>query len=319
MSGLFLDYVTENFPTTVLPNAQCRLNVTWDDILWAAITVGRPNVFYVFGYGNASTYEAIFRWSMVRMALQQRSARGKKIVRTDLFKQMDPTEKGAVNYFLGLLMCKLFASKLLNAPWTLHLDVFRPVLNPKLIGGRSRPDMVAQSASTAQWYAFECKGRASVPGDAEKQKTKAQARRLVSVNGVSCALQVGAITFFRNDAIEFYWRDPEPGTREPIEIPDPDIGWHTYYAPAVQLVRSRGVIAMPEHRASALMPIEELDLEIGFHPEIAPALFAFDWRRARLIARERRDEFVSNGFQPDGLLVKAGQSWSERLQVSGSE
>jgi hypothetical protein len=316
VSGLFFDYENEGFPTAVLPNAQRRLNVTWDDILWAAVTVGRPDVFHVFRYGNASTHEAIFRWSMVRMALQQRGARGQKIVRTDLFKQIDPTEKGAVNYFLGLLTCKLFASKLLDAPWTLHLDVFRPMLNPRLISGRSRPDMVAQSASTAQWHAFECKGRASVPGDAEKQKAKAQAQRLVSVNGTPCTLHVGAITFFRNDAVEFYWRDPEPGAREPIEIPNPEFGWRTYWEPVVQVARSRGGVAAPEREASVLVQVQELDLGVGIHAEIAPALFASDWRRARLIARERRDEFVDEGFQPDGLLVKAGQSWSERLQVS---
>jgi hypothetical protein len=31
VSGLFLDYENEDFPTTVLPNAQRRLNVGWDD------------------------------------------------------------------------------------------------------------------------------------------------------------------------------------------------------------------------------------------------------------------------------------------------
>jgi hypothetical protein len=47
MSGLFLDYENEDFPTAVLTNTQRRINVTWDDILWAAITVGRPDVFHV--------------------------------------------------------------------------------------------------------------------------------------------------------------------------------------------------------------------------------------------------------------------------------
>jgi len=74
MSGLFLDYENEDFPAAVLPNTQRRLNVTWEDILWAAITVGRPDIFHVFRFGTASIYEAIFRWSMVRMALQQRGA-----------------------------------------------------------------------------------------------------------------------------------------------------------------------------------------------------------------------------------------------------
>jgi hypothetical protein len=315
MTGLFLDYENEDFPTAVLPNAQRRLNVSWDDILWAAITVGRPDVFHVFRHGTASLHEAIFRWSMVRMALQQRGTRGQKLVRTDLFKQMDPTEKGAVNYFVGLLTCKLFASKLLDAPWTLHLDVFRPMLNPRTIGGRSRPDMVAQTSSTSQWHAFECKGRASVPGDAEKQKAKAQAQRLVSVNGTLCTLHVGAITFFRNDAIEFYWRDPEPGAREPIQIPNPEFAWRTYYEPFVEVIRSRGELTTPESDTPALVPIDELDLRLGVHPKIASILFASNWQRARDIASESRDEFATSGFQPDGLLVKAGPTWFERLEA----
>lgn len=315
MSGLFLDYENESFPTSVLPNAQGSLNVTWDDILWAAITVGRPDVFHVFQHGSASIHEAIFRWSMVRMALQQRGPRGQKLVRTDLFKQMDPTEKGAVNYFLGLLTCKLFASKLLDAPWTLHLDVFRPLLNPRMIGGRSRPDMVAQSSSTAQWHAFECKGRASVPGNNEKQKAKAQAQRLVSVSGVPCALHVGAITFFRNDAVEFYWRDPEPGAARPISLPNPEFAWRTYYEPIAALIRNRGGVAPPTLDTSASISIEELDLTVQIHSSIAPTILTSDWRATRERARESREELATSGFQADGLLVKAGPTWFERREA----
>jgi hypothetical protein len=98
---LFLNYESEDFPTTVLPNGQRRLSVTWDDVLWAAVRVGRPDLFHVFRHGEASVYEAIFRWSMVRMALQQRGPGGQKLVRTDAFKQMDSTEKGTVLSWFG--------------------------------------------------------------------------------------------------------------------------------------------------------------------------------------------------------------------------
>jgi hypothetical protein len=64
---LWLDYESDSVPATVLSNGRQRLSVTWDDVLWAAVTVGRPNLFHVFRYGEASVYEAIFRWSMVRM------------------------------------------------------------------------------------------------------------------------------------------------------------------------------------------------------------------------------------------------------------
>ena len=107
------------------------------EILWAAVTVGRPDTFHVFRHGRASVYEAIFRWSMIRMALQQQGACWQRLVRTEAFKRMDPTEKGAVNYFLGLAVCKLFAWKLLRSPWTCHLDAYRRTLSPKRLGGWS--------------------------------------------------------------------------------------------------------------------------------------------------------------------------------------
>jgi hypothetical protein len=198
---VFIDYENDQFPSSVVPNGQSRLSVTWDDILWAAVTIGRPNLSYVFRHRSASIHEAIFRWSMVRMGLQQRGVRGQKLVRTDAFKELDPTENGAVNYFFGLAICKLFASKLLDTPWTLHLDVFRNQLNPQLRRGRSRSDLVGQASASGAWHAFECKGRATAPGGPEKQKAKEQARRLVSVGGKPCMLHIGAITFFRNDAL----------------------------------------------------------------------------------------------------------------------
>ena len=80
--------------------------------------------------------------------------------------------KSAVNYFLGMATCKLFAAKLLDAPWLLHLDVFRPTLN-RFLTGRSRPDMLGQTQS-GQWLAFESKaGPACWP---PMRKTKPRSR-----------------------------------------------------------------------------------------------------------------------------------------------
>ena len=74
-----------------------------------------------------------------------------------------------------MAICKLFAAKLLDAPWLLHLNVFRPMLNPVLTG-RSHPDLVGQTQS-GQWLAFESKGRVSSPAADAKNKAKAQAQR----------------------------------------------------------------------------------------------------------------------------------------------
>lgn len=97
-----------------------------------------------------------------------------------------------------MAICKLFASRLLNTPWLLHLDVFRDQLNPATLGGRSRPDLVGQDASGA-WHAFETKGRSSVPSSEDKLKAKSQAQRLVSVDGSACSLHIGSFAYFRGD------------------------------------------------------------------------------------------------------------------------
>ena len=118
-------------------------------------------------------------------------------------RSLDPSEKGAVNYFLGMATCKLFAAKLLDAPWLLHLGVFRPLLNPQL-NGRSRPDLLGETLS-GRWLAFESKGRASPPAAAAKDKAKAQAQR------IPVTYHIGGITYFKNDSLQFFWRDPQRG------------------------------------------------------------------------------------------------------------
>jgi hypothetical protein len=308
----FVEYDHDDFPTGTLPSYERRLDVTWDDLLWSATTVGRPNLYHVFQHGDPSVYEAIFRWSMIRMALEQRGPRGTRFSRTDTFKHMDPTEKGAVNYFLGLVICKLFAAKRLAAPWTLHLDIWRNALNVALLSGRSRPDMIAQSATSAEWYAFECKGRASAPGEPEKRKAKNQAIRIVSVGGANCALHIGAITFYRNDTLQFYWRDPEPKSREPIRIPRPGNAWAEYYQPFTEVYRMYAPDAERAPASGSRASIEQLDLTLKLHPSIAELLFASDWQGARRQARELQVEFKEGGYQPDGLAVIAGDSWRSR-------
>lgn len=136
-----------------------------------------------------------------------------------------------VSYFLGLALCKRFAERLLNTPWLLHLDVFRPMLNPVLVG-RSRPDLVGETTGGG-WVALESRGRVSPPYANAKDKAKDQARRLVSVNGVMPDYQIGGVTYFRKDVLQFYWRDPEPdpNVRNPIKVTvEPDL-WRNYYAP----------------------------------------------------------------------------------------
>jgi hypothetical protein len=299
---LRIDFQSRKFPS-VYSFRSGTLEISWDELLWAAITIGRPSTYHVFQHGPASFHEAIFRLSLIRLSLQQGGSG--RLQRTDAFAALDPTEKGMVSYFLGMTLCKLFASRLLATPWLLHLDVFRSRLNPVTLG-RSRPDLVGKDSGGA-WHAFESKGRTSVPSSDDRTKAKVQAQRLVSVDGQACSLHVGSLAFFRSDELEFYWRDPRPDTEGPIKLPQPGVEWRYYYEPALSLASMDGDTTLASDRENA-------DVSVTIHPKIRPLLDASRWSEAHEVAGRLGADFKSHGYQPDGLKVAAGASWSRPLE-----
>jgi hypothetical protein len=302
--SLKIDYQSQAFPSSYSMRTSGTLQTSWDELLWAAITIGRPSRLHVFQHGPASFHEAIFRLSLIRMAVEQDLSG--HLRRTDAFAALDPTEKGMVSYFLGMTLCKLFASRLLQTPWLLHLDVFRSLLNPSLLG-RSRPDLVGEN-NAGYWYAFESKGRSSQPTRDDKQKAKLQAQRLVSVNGIPCSLHICSFAFFRTDLLHFYWKDPETDPKAPIEFPRPNEEWRYYFEPSLRLA------SLPEG-AELTSERDRADVIVNIHPTIRPLLDEGMWLAARDLAQELRDEFRADGYQPDGLQVVAGESWTKSFEA----
>lgn len=307
---LHIDYESDGFAVGgLVANGMATLNTSWDDLLWAAVTVGRPNRQYVFRHGRASMYEALFRWSLVRMSLEQTAPTATRLRRTAAARTLDPSEKGAVNYFLGLTICKLFSAKLLNAPWLLHLDVFRPYLNPVLTG-RSRPDLLGRMRN-GDWVALECKGRVSAPNASDKNKAKQQAQRLINVNG-AVPLQIGGISYFKNEVLRFFWRDPEPDperVKRPIEIRHEASDLRYHYAPILDLIRPHQDEFERMLREPVLMPVENLDIKIGIHPKVLKRLIASQWEDLYHIETLADIQGYGLPYQSDGIAVVAGESW----------
>jgi hypothetical protein len=52
-----------------------------------------------------------------------------------------------------------------------------------------------------------------------------------------------------------------------------------------------------------MTPIEELDLRIDVYPGIVRFLFDANWEGARDFVRLHREQFASDGYQPDGLML----------------
>ena len=305
-----IEYVSSSFPSASGIRSG-HLPATWADLLWAAITIGRPNIAHVFQHHEASLYEAIFRLSLVRMALEQ-DWYPRRLHQTAAFAALDPTEKGSVSYFLGMAVCKLFADRLLRTPWLLHLDLFRTQLNAQLLGGRSRPDLIGQD-NAGIWHAFETKGRSSAPTADDKQKAKAQAQRLVSVDGNPCCLHIGSFAYFQSSELKFYWRDPEPDDPEkltPLQLAVADESWGYYYQFAQAL--STGDDAEMAPGTSLDRRGRGIDAKVYIHGSIRELLSQNRWADARRRARESEESLREQGYQRDGIKVIPGPSWSER-------
>jgi hypothetical protein len=314
---LRIEYESEGFPAgSPVANGFATLATDWDELLWSAITVGRPNRQFVFQHGQASMYEALFRLSLVRMAVEQSGPAGYRLRRTTAANSLDPSEKGAVNYFLGMAVCKLFAAKLLSAPWLVHLDVFRPQLNPQL-SGRSRPDLIGQT-ETGQWLSFESKGRASTPKSDAKNKAKQQAERCISVNGTPLSYHIGGIMYFENDVLQFFWRDPTPQRHGPpnaIAVSLSDDAWRHYYLPVLELVRSDAQVFQRMLQEPILLSLAHLDIEVGIFPSVLKILSISEWARARDWCRHNASELDSAAYHRDGIRVIAGTTWMQPFVV----
>lgn len=95
-----------------------NLTCTWPQLVWSAITVGRGNLRDVFQHRFFSFLEVIYRSTMLYANLREDN--NGIVSRSPAYEGLDPSEKGAVSYFIGLTAAKLCASKLFRISWLMH-------------------------------------------------------------------------------------------------------------------------------------------------------------------------------------------------------
>ncbi len=270
--GIALRYTSDGFSHDPTLNSRAgKLHTNWDEILWSAITVGRPNRYAVFQHSSNSMFEAIFRWSLIRMAISEfidPDNHEHCLFRTDAARTLDPSEKGAVNYFVGMTFCKLFAWRMLQTPWLLHLDTFGSQLHAVLCSNQ-RPDLIGESL-VGDWFAFESKGRGSWSSGPDRIAAKQQSTRIVSIDSVPPRCGIAALTYFRDERLRFYWQDPPINPNPEMSLPDLKLGddvWQHYYLPALQFYNAQTTeipdLALPYIAILSIQPNVLKYLQIG--------------------------------------------------------
>ncbi len=207
---LSINYVADGFPKPFADvNGTSALKVSWAFLVWSAISVGRAELIHIVQYGEYSLLEIVYRAAMIFANLREDEAG--QIRRSEAYDGLDPSEKGAISYFLGLTMAKAFAEKKLSVPWLMHLDVYRKELKPTS-AGKSRPDLVGQTRK-GQWVGIEAKGRSNAFETNALNNAKAQAQMLGKVKGEEPVLRIGMVTHFGDERLQFSASDPQRDKR----------------------------------------------------------------------------------------------------------
>lgn len=261
---------TTDFPTGSPLNGSHVLKLTWDELLWASVTVGKARRDVML-FGRYSFAELLHRVTCMT-AYYDADSSG-RVVLSPAFKTLDPTEKGLVSYYAGMAMAKLYAEKALGIPWMMHISRYRADWSVRYGANPNRPDLFGCDAA-GRWAVAEAKGRARVSG---KLVTKMQAQKsaVASINAVEPTFRYGSATRFEGGRLALRVVDPPPRRRAQDVPIDPAAWLMDYYGPVVDLLDQ---IDARNEGAVILGTLPGTDVQIGVAASIAETV---------RIARER--------------------------------
>jgi hypothetical protein len=124
-------------------------------LLWGAMTVGASPTS--LGVPSRPLIELCWRAAMAAASVAE-DDRSTRWVKTSSYNRLDPSEKSAVSYFLGMTQAKITCEMLLGVPHLVHLDAILALLGRST--NASRPDFVGfDLASMSYTIAVKAKGR----------------------------------------------------------------------------------------------------------------------------------------------------------------
>ena len=197
------------------------------DVIWAAITVGHRNPLHFRWYAESQNgfQDILSRLHFVRAYLDFSDPSIIKF--TDLFDASDPTEKGFINYRLGMMFMKVAAENFLSTPWCVHYAWMKQN-GEATTPTKSSPDLLGYDPSLSEWRSLEAKGRNGSLSNDDLLKAKTQAEQVTHVNNQPVVAHIGGGTYRVGNQLRFKWQDPEP--RGKIKLTCPVDAIRNYYA-----------------------------------------------------------------------------------------
>ncbi|NYT79528.1 hypothetical protein H0A71_21375 [Alcaligenaceae bacterium] len=243
---------------------------------------------------------------------------GAGIGRSTLYDSLDPTEKGATSYFLGMAMAKLFAAELFGTPWLFHVSQATSggagiVFNR---GSKSQPDLIGQSLS-GDWIVVEAKGRTNGLDGKALEKAKRQTEMIRTINGSLPTLRVALQAYFE-DRLRVRIDDPTDAKPEALEVElDLNAALAKYYAVATAITARDPTIERVRDREFMTRVDNDSGVTIGLQSSVWESVKAGKFQDIRENS-DRLDERMtgadgSANIYPDGLLVRLDARWSPQF------
>ncbi|EKS9866138.1 hypothetical protein QDD79_005074, partial [Burkholderia cepacia] len=182
--------------------------------------------------------------------------------KSSYYESLDPTEKGFVSYFLGMMAAKIVAADVLDVPWLFHLSMLQSLGGSATLIGRSAPDLIGLNRRM-EWAVVEAKGRTNRHSPDAAAAAKLQTRQLRTINGRFPFVRVAVQAFFSPD-LEFSVDDPDDYDDDAPDFQgNIDLAFERYYAYTVRAIHSNPKqisIAGDEFRFGV---IDELGISVG--------------------------------------------------------
>lgn len=251
-----VSYEASDFPAADGLNGFGSMRLTWNEVLWATMTVGKaqPDVFQ---HGHYSTADVVHRLSCMYAYFDL--DRAGRIVRSPAFATLDPSEKGIASFYLGMTMAKLYADKVLGIPWLMHISRYAAAWSVRYGASQKRPDLFGCNAS-GDWAVAEAKGRTRVTAALVNQMKK-QKGSVATINGEAPMYRYGSATRFEGGRLALRVVDP-PARRDARELPIDPAAWLVdYYTPIIDLLETTTEQRSEERIVAGVIP--GTDIEVG--------------------------------------------------------
>jgi hypothetical protein len=229
-----VDYQAYDFTQRVIQRIG-SMRFSANDLAHALFTTGRAPGNQAT-YGKASFWEFVHRASLIP-AYIRRNPNG-RLVRSQLARDLDRSEKVGVSYALGQAATGIFCTQLLCIPFLMHIDRYGDRYNMAYAATRKRADLFGCAASR-EWVVAEAKGRSNSMEYLLREKLVEQKRSVVSIAGQPPALALGCVASFPPDTsvmrVDAF--DPEPEGLEHFSI-DVDLDRYmlAYYEPFIAVI-----------------------------------------------------------------------------------